>query len=50
MRVRFKNTPNTHFLACFRGEIPGPTLCLEPSERTQELRPAADVILPSISL
>jgi hypothetical protein len=35
MRVGFKNTPNTHFFACFWGEIPGPTLFLEPSERTQ---------------
>ena len=35
MRVGFKNTPNTHFLACSLLRFRGPTLCLEPSERTQ---------------
>ena len=35
MRVGLKNTPNTHFFACLMGEIPGSTLCAQPSERTQ---------------
>jgi len=35
MRVKFKNTPNTHFFVCLSVGIPGPTLCLQPSERTQ---------------
>ena len=37
MRVSFKNTPNTHFFACLRETFRGPTLCLQPSERTQFL-------------
>ena len=35
MRVRFKNTPNTHFFTCFPRRFLGGTLCLEPSERIQ---------------
>ena len=32
-----KNTPNTHFFACLSTGFRGPTLCVQPSERTQFL-------------
>ena len=37
MRVGFKNTPNTHFFACFYAEVPGFDTVSTTSVRTQYL-------------